>query len=856
MVLLERDALVAALDVELAHARAGAGRLVLLTGEAGIGKSSVTDAFLAAKADGTRVLVGHCDPLESPRALGPFIDIASALDESLHQTLRTSDEPRRVMSLVRDLLVKEPTIAVIEDAHWADDATLDLLVFLARRLRDDPLMLVLTFRSDEVGPHHPLRHALGRLSGEPVTRLAVPSLSLAAVRDLCADTGPPAEALHELTGGNPFYVTEVLASRADELPATVIDSVLARASTLALEARSTLESVSVLPRGGTMSFLSCLVADDTVDECIESGLLRTDGVLVTFRHEVARRAIEQSIAPVRRRALHADVLDLIADGGSMQSVDPAELAHHAQGAGDRELTTKYALEAADRAQALGARHDAARHFEVALAGLSPDKTATRASVLEGLARAWHATGRPGLAVTAFEDAANIRLELGDNNQSARDRLRAATSTGADGGGPRARIAIDALVAELESDTSPVLAEAYAEQAVQRMLARDVGGAVEAGQRALHIAATDAAVTRGLAWNAIGSALWFSTPDDAEVALERGLAIARTAGDDQLIASLLVNLGSGAGEVRRYDVAARWLDETSTWCAAHDLDGLGDYAIAWTARIQLEQGDWTVAARLATRVLSRPTASPMSRLVALTVIGTIRVRRGDPEASAALEEAWDLASRTGDLQRVWPVASALAELDWWRDGTAPDPARLVPVLDQAVASAHVWAVGDLSTWLLRSGEVPPTLDGMAAPHAANLAGDADRARQEWIDLGCPFEAAWTAMDKGTEESLLLALGEFEALGAAAPAKRCREELRTLGTVHIPRGARQATAAHPHGLTAREDEVAALLREGLSNREIAAHLTLSPRTVDNHVAAVLRKLGVRTRSQAAARLSQSR
>ncbi|MDX6276762.1 MAG: hypothetical protein QOJ72_890, partial [Nocardioidaceae bacterium] len=595
MALLERDLLLASLETELALSREGAGRLVLLTGEAGIGKSSVLTAFLDAHADDVRTVIGYCDPLESPRSLGPFVDMAAALDAGLHETLRSTGEPRRVMSWVRDLLVHEPTIAVVEDAHWADDATLDLLVFLTRRIRDVPLLLLVTFRSDEVGSSHPLRHALGRLAGEPVTRLAVPGLSLAAVAELCAGTDTPADTLHDLTGGNPFYVTEVLATAASDLPETVVDSVLARASTLSPEARGSLEAVSVLPRGGAISLVGRLVTDPaTIDECLGSGLLRTDGQLVTFRHEVARRAVEQSLAPVRRGALHTAILRLItADAGAL--VDPAELAHHAQGAGDRPLTTKYALAAAERARALGAHRDAARHFEVALAGLGSEATATRATALEGLAAAANAAGRAGVAATAYDEAARLRLQLNDPDQAARDRLRHATCLGSDGHGPQARSLIDALVLELEAAVSPVLADACAEQAIQRMLARDVDGAVSAGRRALDLAPTSAAATRGLAWNAIGSALWFSTPDEAEAALVNGLGLARQAGDDQLVASILVNLGSGAGEIRRYDVAARWLDEAMDWCAAHDLDGRGDYATAWRARVMLEQGDWTAAA---------------------------------------------------------------------------------------------------------------------------------------------------------------------------------------------------------------------------------------------------------------------
>jgi len=244
-VLLERDDQLAALAAALAEAHAGSGRLVFVGGEAGVGKTALATAFW--QRAGCRVLVGHCDNLTTPAHLAPLADVADVTGGELEARVAAGREPRQVAAaLISEL--RRPSLLVLEDVHWADQATLDVLRVLGRRVPTTRSLVLATYRDDEIEGDHPLRAVLGELaSAAAVTRLAVPRLSAAAVRALASERGADGDAIHRLTGGNAFYVTEVLAGAGDALPGTVRDAVLARVGRLAPESRRLLEVVSLVP---------------------------------------------------------------------------------------------------------------------------------------------------------------------------------------------------------------------------------------------------------------------------------------------------------------------------------------------------------------------------------------------------------------------------------------------------------------------------------------------------------------------------------------------------------------------------------------------------------------------------------
>ena len=309
---------------------------------------------------------------------------------------------------------------------------------------------------------------------------------------------------------------------------------------------------------------------------------------------------------------------------------------------------------------------------------------------------------------------------------------------------------------------------------------------------------------------------------------------------------MTNLSSGAGEIRGYALADRWLRDAIAWSAERDLDSNRRYASAWLARCHFEQGRWSEAGMMVARLAAEGVAMPPTRIVALTVLGRLRARRGDPDARAPLEEAWELATQTGDLQRTWPVAAGRAE-QAWLDGR---PAAVPGLVAEPFELAAGWATsGPSANWgpgcggWAASPARPP-----ARPAPARRWRDWRAAAAAWRALGCPYEQALALADSTAEDDLLAALDLLERLGARPAADTVAARLRELGVRRRPRRPRRATLANPAGLTARELDVLALLGEGLRNADIAGRLHIAEKTVDHHVSAILAKLGVRSRQEA--------
>src|SRR5215813_14647184 len=319
--------------VERAHT--GQGSAVLVQGEAGIGKTSLVQAFLAAVGGRTRVLAGACEDLFTPRALGPLRDAArSAANGPLAAALSPRADPELVFAAVCDELASPPSPAmlVIEDVHWADGATLDVLRYLGTRVQNLPAVLLVTYRDDALARDHPLRGVLGALVSRTATRLRLTRLSTDAVRELAAPTDVDPGELFQLTGGNPFFVSEVLANPCAIVPPTVVDAVLARVGTLSPAAQTALDRLAVIPSGAEVSLLRVLVGDlAPVAEAERAGVVEVRGDLVAFRHELARRAVVESLPTSVRLDLNAEVLRALL---SRPDWDPFRILHHAVEAGD------------------------------------------------------------------------------------------------------------------------------------------------------------------------------------------------------------------------------------------------------------------------------------------------------------------------------------------------------------------------------------------------------------------------------------------------------------------------------------------------------------------------------------------
>jgi DNA-binding CsgD family transcriptional regulator len=857
--LLERDDALAALARHLASARGGSGRMVLLAGEAGVGKTALLRAF-SREPDATSVFWGYCDPLSEPRPFGPFVDIALQLgwrdDEALVSVPRSALFTR----LLTRLSDRPGSVVVIEDVHWADDATLDLIRFIGRRAGDHPVLFLVSHRDDELGRAHPLRAVLGDLArASAVERLRLPPFGLPAVELLCEGSGHDPRQVMERTGGNPFFVTELLAApESAGVPGKVSDAVLARCSRLTPAAHEALEMAAVVGARASTRLLDELLAGQgsAVDECLVAGVLVVAGTDVSFRHELARRAVLEAVPPARRARLHATVLRVLRRAPQRGSA-LAALVHHAHFAGDDEAVLELAPDAGQYASAAGSHRQAAGHYRMALRRADLMTRAQEASLLEALALQCAAIDELDEAVAARRRAIELcRLE--------RDRLgesrNLAHLTGLDFNLGLTQDAEDASRSAIELaeplGVSAELARADRAQATLRMLSRDVHEAVEWAQRAVDLAESlgDAGVL-GEALNAIGSARTILDPDHGAEALERSLELARRNSQHVQAANAYGNLGSAFGEVWRVGQADDWLSAGIAFSAQYDLDGQRHYMLAWRALVLVKSGRLDEAGAAATEALSPARVGTITRIMGLLALGLLRTRRGDPGGQAALDEALELAERTDALQRVAPVRAARAEAAWLAGDAETAGQEASAAYALAFSKQHAAFTGELGYWMWKAGRDVALPDWAAPQFALQVAGRPLEAAEVWQRLGCPYERL-RALSEADETSQLEALAGFTTLGARPAADVLRHELRRKGVRRIPRGPRESARTNPWGLSRRELQVLELVTDGLSNDQIARQLVLSTRTVEHHVSAVLQKLGAASRGEAAALLQRGR
>ena len=670
---------------------------------------------------------------------------------------------------------------VLEDLHWADEATLDVFTLLVRRADAIPALVVGTYRDDALENAHPLRRVLGELATTTaVRRLKLAPLSPDAVGQLAAPHGVDGQELYERTGGNPFFVVEVLAGGSEEIPATVKDAVLARAMRLSPSARELLEAAAVVPQRAELWLLEALAgaAVGAVDECVSAGMLVAEGDGVVFRHELARLSLEGSVGPARKAGLHRQSLAAISARRG-HALDFARLAHHAEAAGDADAVVRFALPAAERASSMGAHREAAAQYGRVLrsgAGLPLDE---RVHLLDRRSHECYLTDQSDEAIAALQEAIECRRALGDKLGEGRSLRWLAEILWCPGRtGDSGRAAREAVAALEPLPATRELAEAYA------WLANSVGetdgwaAGAEWAERALQLAEDLGDTETALEARRI---LAFALPDGRLEAMEQVLEDAQRANLVEQLGATYIWFARNALDVRRYDVAADRLAKGLEYCSDHGLELFRLYLLSFRARLYLAQGRWAQAADTADMVLGIPRTSIHPRITALTVLGLVRVRRGDPGHRPLLDEAWDLAQPSGMVSRLGPVAAARAEAAWL--GSDPDGVASATELALALALRCGASLADeLGVWRHRAGLGPQKPVVAASPHALQLAGSWDAARASWVEAGCPYEAALCLADADDEAGLRLALEELLVLeagpAAAIVARRLRDQRRVV------------------------------------------------------------------------------
>jgi DNA-binding CsgD family transcriptional regulator/tetratricopeptide (TPR) repeat protein len=860
MDLLERESELSSLHQLLRDAAAGNGSLVLLAGEAGVGKTVLVRQFCREVQKNARVLIGACDPLSTPRPLGPLADIAATTGGEIERLIQSETSRTHIFSAcLRELSgAWRPTVTVFEDVHWADEATLDLLRFLGRRIESCRTLVIATYRDDEVGPNHPLRRVIGDLvTAGGVHRVTVPRLSINAVGELARGSEVDPVALYRQTDGNPFFVTEVL-SAGGGIPETVKDAVMARASRLSPASRLALEVCAVIGPSTSASLLDGITSLDldTIEECLASGMLQMDDQDLAFRHELSRAAVYEAIWPPRRVELHARVLKAYESAPS-EFRDLARLAHHAEAAGDRAAVLKYAPAAARRALGLRAMREAVAQYERALrfGDRLPDDQ--RLSLLEGYADASDLSGRGENGIALREEMIALARKTGDPLKEAEHLgwlgITLSFNWRLEETEEAARAAIAAIEGLPEGRKHVTI---YMLQAYIRLEHRDFAGAIAWCERAIALAdrlGDDEGSIQTLL--TLGNARLFSGDiEGGRADLERCLHMAREAELDGIVAGTLTHLGFGLADFYLFTDAERFLTEAIAFSADSErgIDTYESFATTWLGMTRFYQGRWIEAETLAESVLHSPTLSKALSVggisTALLTLGRIQARRGDPQAGLTFDEVSALNCDSDRFQSVAPVRVARAEAAWLAGDRERTIAEASVAYDLSLRDHHRWHIGENAFWLWRTGVLTEPPAEAAEPFALQIAGDWQGAAAAWAALGCPYEEARALADADDEAALRRSLATFDCLGARPMAAFVTKRLQDLGVARIPRGPRLQTRNNPAGLTDRQAAILALMAEGLRNAEIADRLYISPKTVEHHVSAIFAKLGVTSRAAA--------
>ena len=845
MELIERAGALATLYSKFENIINAEGHCLLLSGEAGIGKTSLIRAFCQNIKNDCKILEGSCDALFTPRPLAPLYDIAWQMQSDIMDRMKDKrDRTGLFASLLQELCAQQgPIILIFEDIHWADEATLDFIKFLARRISQLHCLFILTFRDNEIHSGHPLRNVIGQLSRDTFTRLQLTALSKEAVETMSAEKGYSGESVYSISGGNPFYVTEILASYSSGVPDNIKDSILSVYNRQTEKTKEVWKLLSVMPTGFETKYLlqmdpACVEA---VEISLESGILLHEHERISFKHELYRRTVEASLSPLLRVVLNKKILDLFLKEFE-ENKEIERIIHHAKNANEYELVVRYALIAANTAACIGAHTEAAKLYFSAIEYYQGNDKNKLHELYEGYAYESYLINKHKDAIIYMNRSYKL-WEGEDDKERASDCMRFLSRLEWVDGNRKlaenfAKQAIDLLENQPDSKSK---ANAYSNMSQLTMIYNQYPESIYWGEKAVKMAKElqdEELLSHAL--NSVGTVkmrICTSKQEGLEL-LQQSLKIALDNSCHEHAARAYSNLGCNGIVVKDYPFAKKMLETGLLYCEKREMDSWVNYMSGHMARLKLETGHWDEAYNIAENLVHNTNQGTIFKIGALAVMATIKMRRGETGVLELLAEAKAKAFGTMELQRIIPVLAALLEYEWITGRALTDDIAIDYTITMLEQAGGTDLDNEFAYWLLK------TRKNYLPFHKSHRRYNQAAA---WESLGCPYEQA-LALFEGEETDKRKAIAMMQELGANAVCEKLKMEMRASGIKSIPRGIRESTRSNVARLTERELDVLKLLKEGMQNKEIADRLFISAKTVDHHITSILFKLDVNSRVKA--------
>jgi ATP/maltotriose-dependent transcriptional regulator MalT len=856
MELIERDGFLSTLETMFESVTEGEGHCILLSGEAGIGKTSLIKSFHKEKKDSCKIYQGTCDALFTPRPLAPIYDIIWQIqNDTQEKELQNVDRSLLFNQLFNGLeQQKKPVIIIIEDIHWADEATLDFIKFFARRISRIHCLFILSYRDNEILDNHPLRNVLGQLPSDSLTRLQLQPLSRHAVEKMAEERGYKGEDVFSISGGNPFYVTEILASYSPGVPENIKDAILSVYHKQGQGTKNAWEICSVIPEGLEINRFGKIKSswDEGMDHCFALQIVIIKKNRVVFKHELYRRTIEGSLSPFKRIALNKTMLDLFLDSFEAEG-EIERIVHYAKNANENKLVVKYAPIAARQAACVGAHIEASKLFLTAIEYSDGNDEDQMVELYQSYAYECYLTNQTKDAIIYQGKAQKIWQKKNEVERAGHSLSFLSRLWWFDGNRQEAekygKQAIEILASQ---PASKAKAMAYSNMSQLKMLSDETAECIEWGNKAIEMAKEikdDEILCHAM--NNVGTVLWktnFSNESGKNM-LFTSLDTALKNSFHEHAARSYSNIASIYLLYKEYELAKQVLEVGLNYCEERNLDASKNYKLYAKAKMFFETGDWRQASLILENLLLNPSQLGSVKTTALSLQAIIKIRKGEEDALDCLNEAKLLAMKTKEHGRIIPVMIAELEYEWLtgKQRLTEEELKLSIELVQKVDNNVI--NNEYAFWLKKVRNQDIVLSRLYEPYKRLKEGKVRSSAAFWEALGCPFEKAF-ALYTGNEDDMKNALLIFQQIGADAVYEKIKMEMRAVGIKKIPRGLRESTKTNPAQLTNRELDVLHLLQKGSQNKEIAGTLFISPKTADHHISNILFKLDVKSRAMAVA------